>query len=77
VKAPATEGTPPYTAECIDIIEALNLNFAEGNILKAIWRSAGKRLGGGKPGTSALYDAEKVRFFGDRLVAQLTLEESE
>jgi hypothetical protein len=56
--------------ECQEIIEALNLNFSEGNILKALWRQAAKRLGNGKAGTTAKYDREKIVFFGNRLLAQ-------
>ena len=65
-----TTGPAPYLAECNDIIEALGMNFAEGNAFKALWRRAAARKGNGKPGTSSLYDAEKVVFFGQRLVAQ-------
>ncbi len=64
----------PYTAECNDIIEALNMNYAEGNAFKAIWRRAAERQGRGKPGTSLLYDSEKVVFFGERLVVQARME---
>lgn len=63
----------PYTAECNDIIEALGMNFAEGNAFKAIWRRAAQRtLGLRKAGAKddGLYDAEKVEFFGKRLVVQ-------
>lgn len=62
----------PYIAECNDIIEALGMNYAEGNAFKAIWRRAAARtLGKAKKGyTDGLYDAEKVEFFGRRLVAQ-------
>ncbi|MBB6253038.1 hypothetical protein [Nitrospirillum iridis] len=67
---PATPGVAPYTAECLDIIEALDMTFAEGNAFKAIWRLAAARMGNGKPGNTALYDAEKVEFFGARMVAQ-------
>lgn len=68
-----TEGRPAYIAECNDIIEALNMNFAEGNAFKALWRRAAQRtLGLRKAGAKddGLYDAEKVEFFGARLVAQ-------
>ena len=65
-----TSGGAPYVAECNDIIEALGMNFAEGNAFKAIWRMAAARQGNGKPGNTALYDAEKVVFFGQRLVEQ-------
>ncbi|AEJ81480.1 hypothetical protein 14Stepyanka_00037 [Erwinia phage Stepyanka] len=63
----------PYTAECNDIIEALGMNFAEGNAFKALWRRAAQRtLGLRKAGAKddGLYDAEKVEFFGKRLVEQ-------
>lgn len=58
-----------YRAECNDIIEALGLNFAEGNILKALWRIAAKRQGRQNK-TSARYDAEKIEFFARRVVEQ-------
>lgn len=68
--ASPTSGGPAYDTECNDIIEALDMNFAEGNAFKALWRIAADRAGRGKPGTTALYDSEKVVFFGQRLVAQ-------
>lgn len=73
VTNPTTEGRPEYIAECNDIIEALGMNFAEGNAFKALWRRAAQRtLGLRKAGAKddGLYDAEKVEFFGARLVAQ-------
>lgn len=67
----------PYVAECNDIIEALQLNYAEGNAFKAIWRRAAARLGKSKRGyTDGLYDAEKIEFFGKRLVEQEKNKES-
>ena len=72
VAKPCTVGREPYVAECQDLIEALNLNFAQGNAFKAIWRMGATALGRGKPGTSLLYDAEKVEFFGAREVARHT-----
>ncbi len=68
--AKPTSGGKPYMAECNDIIEALGMTFAEGNILKALWRRATARTGGGKPGSSQLYDSEKIEFFAKRLVNQ-------
>lgn len=73
VKNPTTDGNEPYMAECNDIIEALGMNYAEGNAFKALWRRAAHRtLGKKKQGASddGLYDAEKVQFFGARLVEQ-------
>lgn len=66
IKHPTTQDEP-YMAECNDIIEALDMTFAEGNAFKAIWRTAAARLGKTKKGNNALYDAEKVCFFGERM----------
>lgn len=71
VPRPTTQGRPAYMAECNDIIEALGMNYAEGNAFKAIWRSCAARLGKSKDGyRDGLYDAEKVVFFGKRMVEQ-------
>jgi hypothetical protein len=71
ITAPVSGGDV-YTAECNDIIEALGMNYAEGNAFKAIWRRcAARTLGKAKAGyKDGLYDAEKVVFFGERMVAQ-------
>jgi len=71
VEAPLS-GDPAYHAECNDIIEALGMNYAEASAFKAIWRScAARTLGLAKRGyKDGLYDAEKVAFFGGRMVAQ-------
>lgn len=68
---PVNPDAVPYEAECNDIIEALGMNFAEGNAFKAIWRScAARKCGNRKKGyDNGLYDAEKVVFFGQRMVA--------
>jgi hypothetical protein len=64
-----TSGGEPYVAECNDIIEALGMSYAEGNVLKAVWRVAALRQGRGKPGQdSAVYDGEKIVFFGQRII---------
>ena len=67
-----TTGGIPYVAECNDIIEALGMNYAEGNAFKAIWRScAARNLGLSKDGyKDGVYDAEKVVFFGRRMLEQ-------
>lgn len=58
---PQREEQPPYTAECEDLIRALDMNFDEGNVLKALWRStAARALGKLKAGGDAVYDAEKM-----------------
>ncbi len=66
-----TSGGDQYIAECNDIIEALGMNYAEGNAFKAVWRHAALRQGHGKPGSTLKYEAEKVVFFGQRLLEQV------
>jgi hypothetical protein len=72
-----TSGGDPYWAECNDIIEALDMNYAEGNAFKAIWRScAARTLNKAKLGyKDGVYDAEKTIFFGQRMLAQRSKKE--
>lgn len=65
IKNPTT--FDPYVAECNDVIEALDMNFAEGNIFKALWRKAAARQGKRKAGHNEQYDNEKILFFAQRL----------
>jgi hypothetical protein len=68
----------PYVAECEDITAALQMTPEEFCEFKAIWRTAAARLGNGKPGNKALYDAEKRLHYAGRDVAKYRreLEES-
>lgn len=66
VEHPQRVEQPPYQAECEDIIQALNLDFNEGCIFKAIWRSAAARMGNPKPDHKMLYDAEKIVHYATR-----------
>ena len=70
VELPTKPDREPYMAECNDIIEALDMTFAEANVFKATWRKAAQRQGNGKPGVDALYDANKCVFYSDRMKAQ-------
>lgn len=70
VDAPISDEVDPYTAECSDIIEALNMTFNEGEAFKALWRLAASRQGRGKPGSKAQYDADKIAHYGARVAAQ-------
>jgi len=66
-----TSGGEPYMAECNDIIEALNMEYDVANVFKAAWRIAALRQGKGKLGQdSPVYDAEKIVFFGNRIIAR-------
>jgi hypothetical protein len=69
VDSPTTQESP-YSAEANDIIEALGLTFAEGNLLKAVWRIAADRKGLKKKGNNSVYDAEKLVFFANRVLVQ-------
>lgn len=71
-----TETNEPYIAECNDIIEALQMTYAEASAFKAIWRTAAARKGKKKKGNNAKYDAEKVIFFGERMLVAATKEET-
>jgi hypothetical protein len=60
----------PSIVECEDIIEALQMTFAEGNVLKALWRSCAMRVRGhGKRGADdhGVYDGDKIAYYGDRI----------
>ncbi len=72
VKTPLNKRSKPYMAECNDIIEALGMNYAEANVFKAVWRScAARQLGVMKDGYDGpVYDAEKMVFFANRVLAQ-------
>ena len=58
----------PYAAECNDIIESLQMTYAEANMFKAVWRNAASRQGHKKKGNNGLYDAEKCVFFAARML---------
>lgn len=78
VADPIDPTSKPYTAESIDIIEALGMTFAEGEAFKAIWRTCTGRMGGAvKADNKALYNAEKVEFFGARMVRAAKRSEAE
>ena len=60
-------GGDPYTVECQDVIEALDMSFSEGNIFKAIWRICAAKKGKAKKGyEDSVYDLEKIIFFAQR-----------
>jgi len=60
--------TEPYTAECGELIEALELNPYEANIFKEVWRQATARLGKPKQGNTRKRGAEKIIWNGKRLL---------
>ena len=70
IKNPQRVEQEPYQAECEDIIQALGMTFDEGCAFKAIWRNAAARMGNGKPGNTAVYDAEKLVHYANRILAK-------
>ena len=55
----------PCRVECEDVIQALGMTFGQGEAFKAIWRDAAARMGNGKPGDTAIRNAEKVIHYGE------------
>ena len=67
VTHPMTKAQVPYIAECGDIMESLEMTYAEANMFKEIWRTAAERtLGLKKAGNNAKRAAEKIVFFAER-----------
>lgn len=56
---------PQGAEELQDLIEYRNMNFAVANIFKAAYRL------GDKPGTSELYDLDKILWFAQREKARI------
>ena len=48
-----------------DLIEHKEMSFAQGNIFKAAYRL------GNKDGVSLEYDLQKIKYYADRMLAQL------
>jgi len=71
ISHPRRDTQSAYQAECEDIISALNMTFDEGCLFKALWRSAAARKGNGKPGHSAVYDAEKMVHYANQILREL------
>jgi hypothetical protein len=61
-------GDDPYNAECLDVIENLEMTPHESNVFKALWRKAAERQGKKKKGNSALRDAQKIAFISARIL---------
>ena len=68
VTHPQRSSQVPYVAECEDIADALGLTFDEFCIFKSIWRNAMARKDQGKPGNTAVYDAEKQVHYANRIL---------
>lgn len=55
---------------CNDVIDALDLNFNQGEAFKALWRM------GRKPGVPKSYDADKVEYFAKREAKKIREQEA-
>lgn len=60
----------PALVSCNLIIEALNMNYAQATVFKAVWRICASKLGRKKRGNNTVYDAEKITFFAERILVQ-------
>jgi len=63
----------PYVIEVEDLIEALNMEFAEGTLLKSLIRYCKLKQGLGKPGSSKKYEAEKIKYYAERIFSKASL----
>jgi len=70
---PEHQQDEPVTVCCNDIIEVLDMNYAQANVFKAQWRIAAAKQGKMKKGNTTIYDAEKSCFFSDRVLTQETM----
>lgn len=71
IEHPQRTEQPAYQAECEDVIQALGMDFNEGCLFKALWRSANARKGNAKPDHKAIYDAEKMVHYSNRILTNL------
>lgn len=70
IDVPKPKRLAPYTAEVEDLIETLDMNFAEGTVLKSLIRLCKLNQLAGKPGSTHLYEAEKIKYYADRILAK-------
>jgi len=65
---PSQYALPSYAKELQDLIEYRGMNFALGNIFKAVFRM------GHKNGADELYDLNKIIFFANREIERINRE---
>lgn len=59
-----------FVVEVEDVIEVLDMEFAEANVFKAAVRMAKLRQDLGKPGSTRRYEIEKAVYYSARMVAK-------
>lgn len=67
----------PYKVECEDIIEAMEMPFAEATVFKSLWRLMKLRMGQGKTGSTEAYEGEKMVYYSDRTLAKIKNKEQD
>lgn len=67
----------PYRVEAEDIIEAMEMPFAEATVFKSLWRLCQLRRGRGKPGSSERYESEKMVYYSTRTLAKVENKEQD
>ncbi len=76
IEVPEPKRLPSYTAEVEDLVEVLDMEFAEGNLLKGLVRLCKLRQNARnsdikvKYGSTELYEAEKIKYYADRVLAK-------
>ena len=70
IDVPHPKRLEPYVAEVEDIIESLDMEFSEGTVLKSLIRLCKIKQGLGKPGSSFIYEAEKINYYANRILVR-------
>lgn len=68
IEVPNPKRLEPYVCEVEDLIESLDMTFAEGTILKSLIRLCKLRQDLGKPNSNPIYESEKIKYYADRLI---------
>lgn len=74
IEVPKPKRLEPYTVEVEDLIETLDMSFAEGTVLKSLIRLCKLKQDAGKPGSTYLYEAEKIKYYADRILAKYKID---
>lgn len=69
-EVPAKRHGVACVVEAEDVIEALDMEFAEANVFKALVRGIKLRHHLSKPGSTALYEAQKMVYYSDRALVK-------
>jgi hypothetical protein len=70
IDVPNPKRLSPYVVEVEDIIEALDMEFAEGTMLKSLIRLCKLQKDLGKLGSTEIYEAQKIKYYADRILVK-------